>query len=121
MHYPIISGLLLGTAVALALLCCIGLLVMRDTFQRLHFSAPVVAISMTCVAIAVYIEDGNPQSRIKVTIIAIALPLFNAVLTHATARAARIRKTGHWPLHADETIPIIGGGKAAGMVQEPLE
>lgn len=106
-HHPIITGCLLGVAFALCLLCAIGIAVMRDSFQRLHFSSPVTSLAIFLIAIAVWVEDSQWQSRIKAALIALILFLMNAVLSHATARAIRLRRVDHWAPTPDEDIPIV--------------
>jgi monovalent cation/proton antiporter MnhG/PhaG subunit len=97
MAHPILTSLLLGLAVALALICSIGIAVVRDTYQRIHFSAPIVAISMPLISVAVFLEEPDSQARIKAVAITVLLIVMNAVLGHATARAIYIRETGRWP------------------------
>ncbi len=117
-HHPIITGLLLGVAVALALVCSIGVLVMRDAFQRMHFCSPVVCISSFLIAAAVWVEDDDPQSRIKSLLIAVLLLVMNSLLTHATAKAVRIHGRGHWPPRPEEQIPIVGRDEIAGAIRD---
>jgi monovalent cation/proton antiporter MnhG/PhaG subunit len=105
--HPILIGVLLGLAVALCVLCAVGLCVARDPYQRLQFCAPVASVAMPIFALAVWIDDPNWQSRIKATLIAIALLLMNSVISHATARAVRIREIGHWPSTDDEKISRV--------------
>jgi monovalent cation/proton antiporter MnhG/PhaG subunit len=116
-HHPIISGVLLGVAVAICLVCAIGVAIMRDAYQRLQFSAPVVTVAITLIVIAIWIEDAQWQSRIKATLIALILFFTNAILSHATARAIRIRNIGAWPPTAEEHIPIRKDHGEAGKVQ----
>ncbi|MGA2232250.1 MAG: monovalent cation/H(+) antiporter subunit G [Tepidisphaeraceae bacterium] len=119
-HHPVITGSLLGVAVALAVICSIGLLVMRDAYQRLHFSAPVVTISMLLIVIAVFLEEPDAQARIKVVLIFVFMTAMNSVLCHATARAIRIRQVGGLAPLEREQIPVVpakgiaGAGKFAG-------
>jgi monovalent cation/proton antiporter MnhG/PhaG subunit len=114
-HHPIITGALLAVAVALAIVCSIGVLVMRDAYQRLHFSAPVVTISMLLITIAVFIEEPDSQARIKVVLIFVLLLLMNSILSHATARAIRIRQVGHWEVDEKENVPLVENKGIAGV------
>jgi multisubunit Na+/H+ antiporter MnhG subunit len=109
--HPIITGTLLGLAVALAVLCCIGTAVMRDPLQRLHYSAPVVSLSFLLVAIAVWLEEHDPQARVKVILIGGVMFVMNAVLTHATAKAIRMKRTGHWEVREVDRIHVVVPGK----------
>ncbi|MBV8780439.1 MAG: monovalent cation/H(+) antiporter subunit G [Phycisphaerae bacterium] len=116
-HHPWITGSLVGVAVLLAILCALGLAIMRDAYQRLHFTTPVVSISSLLIAIAVWLEDGDWQARIKVILIALILCVMNAILSHATARAVRIRNVARWEIKAEEAIPIVDEhGKPKGKI-----
>jgi monovalent cation/proton antiporter MnhG/PhaG subunit len=69
---------------------------MKDFFERLHYMATVSTVATVSLLVAVVIEQGWGQAAIKMSLIVIVLFLMNAVLTHATARAARVRNLGHW-------------------------
>lgn len=121
-HHPIITGCLLGLAAAICVLCAIGLAVMRDAYQRLHFSSPIASIGIALVAAAVWVEDPHWQSRIKALLIAIILFLTNATLSHATARAIRLRDLGHWSPKPDEQLPLVDvEGKPIGIAGAKTE
>jgi multisubunit Na+/H+ antiporter MnhG subunit len=111
----IATGILLGAAVVLAILCAVGVLVMRDPLQRLQFSAAVVGLSAGLIAVAVWLEESDAQARIKVLLIWAVLFVMNSILTHATARAFRIRRVGRWRPQPEEGIPVIGRNAAAGQ------
>ncbi len=113
-HHPIATGTLLALAVALAIVCSFGMAIMRDAFQRLHFSAPIVSFSSLFIVIAVFLEETQVQARLKVVLIAVLLFCLNAVLTHATAKATRVRKAGHWAIRPEEHIPLHGTDQNAG-------
>jgi monovalent cation/proton antiporter MnhG/PhaG subunit len=87
---------LLAVAVGSAGICCIGLVAMKDLYERLHYMSTVSTISIGCVLAAVVIEQGWGQAAIKTSLIVLVMLIMNAVLTHATARAARIRTLGGW-------------------------
>jgi multisubunit Na+/H+ antiporter MnhG subunit len=107
-HHPILTTAMLAIAVALANVCAIGVLVMHDALQRLQYATPVVCISAWCIVIAVWLEDPDPQARIKVILIGVILFVMNAILSHATARAIRIRKLQRWAPTAEERLPLVG-------------
>ena len=113
-HHPIITGTLLGVAVAIAIWCSFGLLIMRDALQRLHFATPVVSLSSLLIAIAVFLESDDIGARLKVVLIGLILFCMNAVLSHATARAIFIHKFGHWDPRPQDRIPIHGQDGFAG-------
>ncbi|MGA9884644.1 MAG: monovalent cation/H(+) antiporter subunit G [Candidatus Acidiferrales bacterium] len=107
MHHPTIAACLVGIAVALALACSLGVAVMRTALERLHFSAPLSSFGVALVACAVWIDDPSWQARLKVILIAIIMFLMNAILSHATARAIRIREEKHFEPEPSEEIPLV--------------
>ncbi len=99
---------LLGICVLTALICCVALLIIRDFYARLHYLAPVTTVSAFALLAAVVVKEGWGQATLKTIIVALVLLLINAVLTHATARAGRVRKLGHWSPEPEEGIPGMG-------------
>jgi monovalent cation/proton antiporter MnhG/PhaG subunit len=87
---------LLGLAVLIVLASSLGILVMRDVYQKLHFVTPVSLVAPLLVAVAVLLQSGwsirSTQTWLALLLVVIASP----VLAHATMRAARIRATGDW-------------------------
>lgn len=91
----VIVGLLLAVAVAVELLCCIGLVAARDVFDRLHFVGPAATLAPIVAGLAVFARHSSLQSCIKTVLIVLALLMISPVLTHATARAAHVRASAH--------------------------
>lgn len=114
MTHPILSSIFLFLAAAIALIFTIGLAVMRDPFQKLHFSAPIVCFCPLFISVAVFLENADPAARIKVVMISVMLFLMNSVLTHATSKAVRIREAGQWPVQIKEGIPLVNHNVPAG-------
>ena len=85
---------LLALAFVVEALCCAGLFAMRNPFDRLHAVAPANILPPLLVAIAVLVQTGFSQATIKAILIAAAVILTSAIVTHAIARAARLRETG---------------------------
>jgi monovalent cation/proton antiporter MnhG/PhaG subunit len=88
----IVVDTLLAAGVAAELLCCIGVAVMRTTYDRLHYTAAGTTVGPLCILAAVLVREGFGQVGLD-TIAAVAL-LFLAgpLVIHATARAARERE-----------------------------
>lgn len=110
------AAVLLALAVAIAILFSIGMAVMRDAFQRLHFTTPVAVFSTVFITVAICIMGPDAQTRIKAILIATALVTTNTILNHVNARAFRIRAAGHWPPKPEEKIPVVGRDRFAGSV-----
>jgi multicomponent Na+:H+ antiporter subunit G len=95
-------AVLLGVAGVSVVISCLGVLVMRDPLDRLHFTAPAGVLAPVAVAAAVLVEEPLSSAGIKAVIVALLLIVTTPVLSHATARAARIREHGRWRVLAHE-------------------
>jgi len=91
---------LLGFGVTVEVLCALGVLLMRNSFDRLHYLGPATLLGPLAVAAAVLVDASDTQARIKAVLIALILLATGPILTHATARAARVRQFGR--LHTEE-------------------
>jgi multisubunit Na+/H+ antiporter MnhG subunit len=82
-------AVLLGLGVALELLCVAGVVVMRSTFDRLHYVAAATTVPAFLVLAAVLVREGLTSGGLQ-AIGAVALMfVLNPVLVTATARAAQ--------------------------------
>ena len=97
----LVVGLLI-IGVATGLISLVGVLVMDDPFERLHYLSPLSTASPVLFAAAILIKESFSQAGIKAIAIAITLALANTILTHATARAQRIREFGRWEIRPEE-------------------
>jgi multicomponent Na+:H+ antiporter subunit G len=100
----IVIDVLLGAGVLVQLLSCIGVVFMPNLMDRLHFVTPATSLGPIFVAGAIVIEEALDHQGIFAVLVAGFLLLFGPVLTHATARAARIRQRGDWRVQADESV-----------------
>lgn len=98
----VVVVILLAAVVAVELLCCLGLLAMRNAFDRLHYLGPAATLGPVLLGAAVLVRHSSAQACIKVVLLVGLLLVINPVLAHATARAARIRETGHLDLRDGE-------------------
>ena len=89
---------LLTLGVAVTWLSCLGVLLMRDPYDRLHYTAPASVLAPVPIAAAVVVTEGLSAAGIKALLVAFVLVATNPVLGHATARAARIRERGQWTI-----------------------
>jgi len=88
--------ILLYAGVGTALFSTIGVFVMRDFNDRLHYLGPSGTLSICLIAAAIVLQEGASQSGTKAILCALIIFVSNPVLTHATARAARVRQFGRW-------------------------
>lgn len=92
----VLVAVLLVVAVLAVLVSGLGMLVMRDALDQLHFTAPAATIAPAAIAVAVLLEEPLSSAGIKAVIVAVLLIITTPVLSHATARSARIREHGRW-------------------------
>lgn len=96
MSRTVVIDALLALAVVVVLFSSIGLVVMKDVYQRVHYVTPIAVLAPFLVAVAVTIRQGWDENTGQ-TWMAVALVLIMApVISHATMRTARIRDTGDW-------------------------
>lgn len=103
------AAALLAGGVGIELACCVGVLVMRGVYDKLHYTAPASTLGVLAIAGAVLLREPFVGYGLKTILIALALLITNPVLTHAIARAARIRRFGHWTVQEqkeDEAVEI---------------
>ena len=92
----IVADVLLGLAVALVLASSAGILVMRDTYQKLHFLTPLALVAPLLVGLAVLVRSGWSENSSETWLALLFVVIGGPFLTHATIRAARIREKGDW-------------------------
>jgi monovalent cation/proton antiporter MnhG/PhaG subunit len=81
--------ILLAAGVTAELLCCLGVVVMRTTFDRLHYTAAGTTVGPFCILAAVLVREGFGQIGLDAIAAVVVLFLAGPLVIHATARAAR--------------------------------
>ncbi|MGH3124414.1 MAG: monovalent cation/H(+) antiporter subunit G [Streptosporangiaceae bacterium] len=92
----IIADILLGLAAVLVLASSVGILVMRDAYQKLHYVTPVAVIAPVIVGLAVLVRSGWSENSLETWLALVFVLIGGPFLTHATIRTARIREKGDW-------------------------
>lgn len=80
---------LLGLGVAGELLCVGGVLLMRTTYDRLHYAAAATTVPAFLVLAAVLLREHFSSSGLDALAAVVLLFVLNPALVIATARAAR--------------------------------
>jgi len=104
-------AVLLGIAVLTTMISCWALVLFRDKFQRMHYLSVVTTVSTFSLLLAVVVKEGWGQATLKTILVFFVLLLVNAVVTHATARAARVRQYGNWVPTPEEHISGADGDR----------
>jgi len=87
-----VIDVLLALGVTVELACCVGVLVMGDAYDKLHYLGPATIVGPVCIAAAVVVQQSLDQAGVKSLLTAGLLIVAGPVLTHATARAMSIRQ-----------------------------
>jgi multisubunit Na+/H+ antiporter MnhG subunit len=82
------ADVLLGLAVLVVLAACVGVLVMRGVYAKLHFLTPVALVAPFLMGL----RENTSDSWLMLALLVLSGPF----LSHATLRAARIREKGDW-------------------------
>ena len=86
-----IVAVLVVAGVAVQVFACLGVLLMRDAFDRLHFvGTSLVGAPLLCVAVVV--AEGPSLIGLKALLTAAFLMLSAPVLAHATAHALHLHR-----------------------------
>lgn len=88
-----------------ALVACVGMIAVRDVYDRLHYAGPVVTAAIL-VAAAIWVRFGPSLIMVKALLTAGFLLVCGPLLAHATALAARTAEHGDWREGIGESIDL---------------
>lgn len=91
----VVVDALLFAGVALLLSCALGVLLMGSAYDRLHY-ASAAGWGAFLVALAIVVRESLSIIGDKALLTAAVLVVCGPVLSHATARAGRMRERGAW-------------------------
>ena len=97
-----VVDVLLGLTILVQLVSAVGVLAMPNLMDRLHYLGPASTVAPWLLAAAVVVTERFDHQGLVALLLAVFLVVFQPVVTHATARAARIRELGDWRLRPDE-------------------
>jgi len=97
---------LVACAVAVTLVSVLGMLRMRNAYQRMHYIAPPASLSAALITIAIFLQRGLKPESFKAAFTTLVLIGMNTIVTHAAARAFRIAETKNWHPKPGEEVPI---------------
>jgi multicomponent Na+:H+ antiporter subunit G len=87
-------------------LTSIGLLFSRNLYDQIHYLAPGSIVGSIAFGAAVLVHEGLSQSGAKTILIVILLLISNPVLSHATARAGRVRRNQQILPQSGDNVPL---------------
>ena len=81
---------------------------MREPTQALHYMTLPAAVGSLTLIVAVGCQTGLSQATAKCIAIAVILIAINSIVTHATARAFRVRELNHWEPRPGDDVEFLG-------------
>jgi multisubunit Na+/H+ antiporter MnhG subunit len=90
----VITDVLLALAVCTVLASSVGILVMRDVYQKLHYVTPAAIVAPLLTGLAILVQSGFTENSAETWLALVFVMIGGPYLSHATIRAARIRETG---------------------------
>jgi len=100
----LVVDVLLGAGVACQLLCCLGLVVMREAIARLHYAMAASTLGPVLIVAAVVVRESFTQPGINAIAVGAFLLLLGPVQANATARAMRLREVGQSEAKREEQV-----------------
>jgi multicomponent Na+:H+ antiporter subunit G len=97
---------LVAVAVLITLVSVLGMLRLRDVYQKMHYIAPPASLGATFITAAIFLQRGFKAESFKALFTTLVLIGMNTVVTHAAARAFRIAEVEDWHPQAGEEVPI---------------
>ena len=102
----IVIDVLVAAGVLITLVSTLGMLRMRDAYQKMHYIAPPAALSAIFITAAIFLQRGFKAESFKALFTTLVLIGMNSVVTHAAARAFRIAEVKGWHPREGEEVPI---------------
>ena len=90
------ADVLLGLAVLTVASASVGVLLMRDAYDKLHFVTPAALVAPVLVALAVLVQMGLYENTGETCLALLAMAIAGPYLSHATMRGIRVREKGDW-------------------------
>lgn len=87
----LVAGALVVVGVAIQVFACLGVVLMRDALDRLHYVGTSAA-GVACVCAAVVVAEGPSLIGLKAILTAAFMLVTGPVLGHATARAIQLHR-----------------------------
>ena len=96
MARDVLATVLLALAVLTVAGASLGVLLMRDAYQKLHFVTPAALVAPVLVTLALLVANGLNENTGETCLALVFLVVAGPYLSHATMRAIRVREKGDW-------------------------
>lgn len=98
----VLVAVLLILGGAFVLISSLGVLVMRGTYDRLHYT-DTAGFGAVLFAAAIVVREGFSEISVKAVLLATVFLVFSPVVAHILGRAARLREHGDLRARSHET------------------
>jgi multisubunit Na+/H+ antiporter MnhG subunit len=98
---PVVAVVLLIAGGLLELIAVLGVCVMRDAYDRLHYVG-LAGFGALCISLAILVRESFSLIGDKALLVGIVLVLAGPILVQTTARSLLIRELGDWRTRARE-------------------
>jgi multisubunit Na+/H+ antiporter MnhG subunit len=98
----VVAVILLIAGGLLELIAVLGICVMRDAYDRLHYPA-LAAFGALLIAVAVVVRESFSLIGDKALLVGVILVLSGPVLVQTTVRSLLVREHGDWRVKARES------------------
>lgn len=98
----VVALILLILGGSIELLAVLGVVVMRDVYDRLHYVG-LASFGAMLIAVAVVVRESFSLIGDKSLLVGVTLILVGPVVVHTTARSLLIRERGDWRAPMNET------------------
>jgi multisubunit Na+/H+ antiporter MnhG subunit len=99
--YQVLAAILLIAGGLLELLAVLGICVMRDAYDRLHYPG-LAGYGAFLICLAVLIRESFSLIGDKALLVGVILVLTGPILVQTTVRSLLIRELGDWRIKARE-------------------
>jgi multisubunit Na+/H+ antiporter MnhG subunit len=97
----VVAVVLLIAGGLLELIAVLGLCVMRDVYDRLHYVG-LAGFGALCIAVAVLVRESFSLIGDKALLVGVVLVLAGPILVQTSVRSLLIRELGDWRTRARE-------------------
>jgi multisubunit Na+/H+ antiporter MnhG subunit len=96
---------LLWIGVGIQVVCTLGLLVMRDALDRVHY-AGAASFGLLLIGIAILVRESFSLIGDKALAAGLVAVIGSPVLMHVTMRSARVAEHGEWQPQPEEHVQV---------------
>jgi multisubunit Na+/H+ antiporter MnhG subunit len=100
----VVAAVLLVAGGALELVAVLGLCVMRDVYDRLHYVG-VASFGALLIGVAVVVRESFSLIGDKALLVGVVLVVMGPIVVQTTVRSFLVRELGDWRHKIDESEP----------------